>query len=131
MASDIQKAPVSKPILWAGYIMSALPVLGLLMSAIMKFVQPEEMIQGFTKLGWHQSQALGLGILELACTVIYAIPRTSVLGAILLTGYMGGAIATHVRLGEQFAPQVILGVLIWGGLWLRDARIRALLPVSR
>jgi hypothetical protein len=72
---------------------------------------------------------LGLGILELICAVIYVIPRTSMLGAILLTGYLGGAIATHVRVGEQFIMPAVLGVLIWGGLYLRDYRLRALLPL--
>jgi hypothetical protein len=71
---------------------------------------------------------LTLGIVEIACTVVYAIPQTAVLGAILLTGYLGGAIATHVRLEEGFLPPVILGVLVWLGIYLRDARLRALLP---
>jgi hypothetical protein len=74
---------------------------------------------------------VGLGILELVCTVLYAIPRTAVLGAILLTGYLGGAIATHVRIGDDFTPPVIMALLLWGGLYLRDARLRALLPLRR
>jgi hypothetical protein len=73
--------------------------------------------------------AIGLGILEIACTIVYAIPQTSVLGAILLTGYLGGAMATHVRIGEQFVPPLILGILVWGGLYLCDGRLRALLPL--
>ena len=75
--------------------------------------------------------ALALGILELACTIVYVIPRTAVLGAILLTGYLGGAIATHVRIGEPFLPVILMGVLIWGGLFLRDPRLRALMPLRR
>jgi DoxX-like family len=75
------------------------------------------------------SFALGLGIVELSCTMIYLFPRTSVLGAILLTGYLGGAIATHLRIGEAFYLQLILGVLVWLGLFLRDYRLRALLPL--
>ena len=70
-----------------------------------------------------------LGVLELACTILYAIPRTSVLGAILLTGYLGGATATHVRVGDSFIMTVVLGVVVWGGLFLRDARLRALIPL--
>jgi DoxX-like protein len=77
----------------------------------------------------NESLALGLGIVELACTVIYIIPRTSVLGAILLTGYLGGAVATHLRIGEPYFMPIIFGVLVWGGLFLRDERLRALIPL--
>ena len=131
MQSDIQVTPPSKKMLWAGRIMSALPVLMLLFSAVMKFLKPPDVVKGFTHLGYPESLALGLGILELACTVIYIIPRTSVLGAILLTGYLGGAIATHVRIGEPYFIPIILGVLVWGGLFLRDERLRALIPLRR
>ncbi len=132
MQSDTQPAPVSKKMFWAGLIVSALPVLMLVMSAAMKFAKPAEVVETFKHLGWHESVALYLGILELACTVIYVIPRTAVLGAVLLTGYLGGAIATHVRIGEeQFIIPLVLGVLVWGGLWLRDARVRALLPLRK
>lgn len=117
--------------LWAGRIVSALPVLALLASGVMKLVKPVAVVEGFADLGWPENLALALGILEIACTIIYAIPQTSVLGAILLTGYLGGAIATHVRIGDEFFPPIILGVLVWGGLYLRDERLRALLPVRR
>jgi hypothetical protein len=100
-----------------------------LVSAVMKFVKPDDVVKGFAHLGWPENLAVGLGILEIACTVIYVIPRTAVLGAILLTGYLGGAIATHVRIGDPFYVPIILGVLVWGGLYLRDARLRALLPL--
>ena len=129
MQEDIQKAPVSKPVLWAGWIISALPVLMLLSSGITKLVKPAFVVEGFTHLGWDESLALNLGILELFCTVVYAIPRTAVLGAILLTGYFGGAIATHVRIVEPFYGALVLGVLVWAGLYLRDARLRVLLPL--
>jgi hypothetical protein len=115
--------------LWAGRIMSALPVLMLLMSGVMKLVKPAAVVEGFTHLGYPDSLALGLGIVELACTVIYVIPRTAVLGAILLTGYLGGAITTHLRIGEPFFGPIILGLLVWGGLYLRDERLRGLLPL--
>ena len=101
----------------------------LLFSGVMKFVSPAEMKEGFTKLGWDESLAVGLGIVEIGCTIVYLIPRTSVLGAILLTGYLGGAVATHVRIHDQFFIPIILGVLVWGGLYLRDARLRAVLPL--
>jgi hypothetical protein len=124
-----QIAPVSKKMRWAGRVMSALPVLMLLFSGVMKLMKPASVVEGFAHLGYPESLALGLGIIELACAVIYVIPRTSVLGAILLTGYLGGATATHVRIGEPFFMPIILGVLVWGGLFLRDDRLRALLPL--
>jgi hypothetical protein len=85
-------------------------------------------VKGFEHLGWPLGLAVALGVVELACVVIYLFPKTAVLGAILLTGYLGGAVAAHVRLEEQFAMPVILGVMLWGGLYLRDIRLRALLP---
>jgi hypothetical protein len=97
----------------------------------MKFTQPADVIEGMNKLGWNPSLALGLGIVELACVVIYLVPQTAVLGAILLTGYLGGAIATHVRLNESFAIPVILGIVIWAALYLRDPRLRALVPLRK
>ena len=129
MQSDTQTETVSKKALWAGRILSALPVLVLLASGVMKLLRPPEVVEGFIALGWPENLALGLAILEIACTVIYVIPQTSVLGAILLTGYLGGAIATHVRIGDGFLMPIVLGALIWGGLCLRDVRLRALLPL--
>ena len=126
---DHQSHVISKQALWAGRIVSALPGLMLLFSGAMKVARPEAVLKGFSDLGYPQDLALGIGILELVCTLFYLVPATAVLGAILLTGYMGGAIATHVRLGEPFFAQVILGVLIWLGLYLRDARVRELIPL--
>ena len=123
--------PVSKKVLWAGYIMSTIPVLILLFSAAMKFAKPPPVMEGFKHLGLPESLALGLGVLELACTVLYVIPRTSVLGAILLTGYFGGAILAHLRVGDPFIGPVIFGALVWGGLFLRDPRLRDLIPFKR
>lgn len=132
MLSGTQAAPISKKRLWAGRIVSALPVLMLLFSAVMKLLKPAGVLDEFTRLGYPRNLAFGIGILELACTVVYIIPRTSVLGAILLTGYLGGAVATHVRIGDPlfnaFIP-ALLGGLAWGGLYLRDERLRALLPL--
>jgi DoxX-like family len=126
-----QTHPVSKKALWACYIMGALPVLMLLMSAVMKFIKPPPIVEGFAHLGLPESLALGLGVVELACTVVYVIPQTSVLGAILLTGYLGGATVTHLRVGDPYFMPVILGMLVWGGLFLRDPRLRALIPMRR
>src|SRR5262245_8140386 len=129
MSLETQTAPVSKGMLWTGRIVSALPVLMLVMSAVMKFMKPAPVAEGFAHLGYDDGLALGLGILELVCTAVYVIPRTSVLGAVLLTGYLGGATATHVRVGDAFYTPIVLGVLVWLGLFLRDARLRALLPL--
>jgi hypothetical protein len=131
MQSDTQTAPVSKKLLWAGYIISALPVLMLLFSGVMKLVKPAPVVEGFVRLGYPESLALGIGIVELACAALYVIPQTSVLGAILLTGYLGGATATHLRIGEPFFAPIVLGVMVWGGLFFRDARLRALLPLRK
>lgn len=132
MQASAQPAPISKKTLWAGYIISALPVLMLVFASLPKFLKPAGVPEEFTRLGYSESVILGIGILELACAVIYAIPRTSVIGAILLTGYLGGAVATHVRVGDPFFNifmPILLGALIWGGLYLRDERLRALLPL--
>jgi hypothetical protein len=126
-----QTTPVSKKTLWAGYIMSALPVMMLLFSAAMKFANPPPVAEGFKHLGLPESFVLGLGVLELGCTLLYIIPRTAVLGAILLTGYLGGAILAHLRVGDPLFGPVIFGVLVWGGLFLRDPRLRALIPLRR
>ena len=134
MQPDIQTASVSKKALWAGWIVSALPALFLLMDGVMKLFKPAVVIKATVKLGYPESTILGMGIILLASTVLYVIPRTAVLGAILLTGYLGGAVATHVRVGEGLFPvlfPVFFGVLLWGGLYLRDARLRALIPLRR
>jgi uncharacterized membrane protein YphA (DoxX/SURF4 family) len=125
----VQPSRSSKKILWTGYVMSALPVLLLLFSATMKLMKPPAVVEGFTHLGYPGKLILPFAILELSCTIIYLIPRTAPLGAILLTGFLGGTIATHLRLGEPCFMQVILGVLVWGGLFLRDNRVRALIPL--
>ena len=131
MQFDPSPAPVSKKMLWTGRIMSTLPVLVLLMSAAMKLLKPPGLAAGFSHLGIPESHALGLGLLELACTVAYVIPRTSILGAILLTAYLGGATAIHVRVGDPYFATPILGVLVWGGLFLREPRLRTLIPLRR
>lgn len=121
-------APISKKRLWVGRIMSAVPVLMLLFSGVLKLIKPAPVVEEFARLGYPEGLALGIGLLELACTVVYVIPRTSILGAIVLTGYLGGATATHVRIGDPFFGPIVVSVLVWGGLFLRDDRLRALLP---
>jgi len=121
--------PNPKKMFWTGCVMSALPVLLLIMSAVMKLMKPVAVVQSFTHFGFTESLLPKLGILELTCTLIYLIPRTSVLGAILLTGYLGGATVTNLRVGQPVFLPVIAGVLVWGGLYLRDHRLRALIPL--
>jgi len=121
----------SRRVRWVGYFMSAVPVVMLLMSAVMKFLKPPSVVEGFVHLGLPERLSFGLGILELSCTAVYLIPRTSVLGAILLTGYFGGVILTHLRIGDPIYIPAILGVLVWGGLFLRERRLQELLPLRR
>jgi len=132
MQSNTQTAPISKTMLWTGRIISALPVLFLLVDGVMKLLKPRVVVDATVQLGYPESVILGLGIVLITCTILYIIPPTSGLGAILLTGYLGGAVATHVRVGEGLFPvlfPVIVGVLIWGGLYLRNERVRALIPL--
>jgi hypothetical protein len=114
--------------IWTGFVMSLLPILMLLIGGIMSILNPKAVGEAMSKMGYPASIAVYLGILELVCSIMYLIPRTSVFGAILLTGYLGGATATHVRVGEPFFFPVLLGILAWGGLYLRDPRLRELLP---
>jgi DoxX-like family len=113
----------------AGRVMSALPALFLLVDGGMKLVKPAPVVEATVGLGYQENVILGL-----ACTVLYLVPHMSIVGAILLTGHLGGAVATHARLGNSlfsvFFP-VILGVLVWGGLWLRDGRLHALVPWAK
>jgi DoxX-like family len=126
-------APNSKGRLWTGRIMSAVPVLFLLMDGVMKLVKPEPVLRATVQLGYPESVIFGLGIVLLVCVVLYVIPRTAVLGAILLTGYLGGAVATHVRVGDPLFSHILfpvyVAILVWGGLYLREERLRALIPL--
>lgn len=119
----------AKWMLWLGWALTALCSAVFVMSAVMKFVQPAGMEKDFhDRFGWDMSVAAGLGVVELVCALIYLCPPTSVLGAILLTGYLGGAVATHLRIYDNFVPPIILGVLVWLGVFLRDSRLRAIVP---
>jgi xanthine/uracil permease len=126
-----QTTTTPKWMFWAGWVVTALPALSLIFSAIFKFIQPQQILKEFDRLGWQGASVMPLGIVELACTIVYLIPQTSVLGAILLTGYLGGATATHVRINDNFVPPLVMGALVWLGLFLRDARLRALIPLRR
>lgn len=123
---------VSKGTRWASYILSGLPILFLLMDAVGKFIKPEPVVTGTLELGYQESVILPLGIVLLVCVVLYAIPRTAILGAVLLTAYFGGAVATHVRIGNPLFSHILvpvyLGIFVWLGLHLRDPRLRRLVP---
>ncbi|HEX7016117.1 MAG TPA: DoxX family protein [Cyclobacteriaceae bacterium] len=120
---------------WGGYILSALAILFLLFDSIMKILSLDIAVQGTVELGYPASAVMGIGLTALICTILYAIPSTAMLGAILLTGYLGGAIATHVRVGNPLFSHVLfpayLAILIWGGLYLRDPSLRLLIPLRR
>jgi len=129
-----QTAPVSKKRVWAGRIMSGIVVAFLVPDAVMKFFKPAPVVEAFAHVGWPLALANTLGVLLLVCTALYAFPATSVVGGILLTGYLGGAVATHLRTGDPLFSHVLfptyMGLLLWGGLYLREGRLRALLPLS-
>ncbi|WP_019173559.1 DoxX family protein [Pseudaminobacter salicylatoxidans] len=122
---------------WTSWIISGLLILFLAFDAVIKLFPLEVVTQTMAELGWPATASMArlLGVLTLICTILYAIPRTSVLGAILLTGYLGGAIATHIRIGNPLFSHtlfgVYLGIMAWGALYLRDPRVRALLPLRR
>ncbi len=122
---------ISKKAIWAGRIVSAIPVLMLLFSGVMKLLKPAPVVVEFGRLGYSEKLVIIIGIIELACTALYIIPRTAILGAILLTAYLGGATATHVRIGDPFFIPIVLGVMVWLGLYLRDARLRPLMPLTK
>ncbi|AHG88790.1 hypothetical protein J421_1253 [Gemmatirosa kalamazoonensis] len=120
---------------WVGRVLSALAVSFLAFDAVIKLVVIAPVVQSFAQLGWPVHLATTVGVLELACLAVYLVPRTSVIGAVLLTGYLGGAIATHVRVENPLFSHVLfptyVAALLWGGLWLRDARVRAVLASRR
>lgn len=133
MTDAVQAAPKGMKI--AGFVLSGLVVAFMAMDVSMKLMQLPIVEETGAQLGWGPGTGLQLGIILAVCTVLYAVPQTAVLGAVLLTGYLGGAVATHVRVGSPLFSHVLFGVYIgvamWAGLWLRDARLRALLPLKR
>jgi hypothetical protein len=122
--------PIKKWQLWLGRVISALPALMLAMSAAMKMSHQAPIVAMLSqKLGYPEAAMTGIGLLELFVVVLYAVPRTAILGAVLMTGYLGGAIASHVRIGEPFVAPLALGILAWLGLYLRNERVRSLSPL--
>lgn len=135
MTVETQIRPVaesSKSLVWAGRVISALPALFVSMDAVMKLFKPPFVVKATVQLGYPEDVIRGLGIVLLVCTFLYLLPRTAVLGAILLTGYLGGAVASHVRAGQGPAVYlfpIVFGIFIWGGLLLRDRKLRSHLPI--
>ncbi|HET7321605.1 MAG TPA: DoxX family protein [Longimicrobiaceae bacterium] len=132
-SQPVERIPVRRGVLWTGRVLSALAILFLLMDAVMKLVKPAAVVEGTLQLGYPESSIVGIGIVLLISTLLYAMPRTAVLGALLLTGYLGGAVATHVRVADPLFTHVLfptyLAAFIWGGLYLREPRLRLLLPL--
>ena len=127
--------PGSRRRLWTGRVLSGLAVLFLLFDSLGKLLEVQPVIDGTLRLGYPRDLVFSLGVILLSCVLAYVTPRTSVLGALLLTGYLGGAVATHVRVGSPLFSHVLFPIyvaaLLWGGLFLRDARLRAFLPIRR
>ena len=124
---------LTRSALWTGRVLTGLGSMFLLFDAVMKLVKPQFVVDATVQLGYPESAIVGIGIALLVSTVLYLIPRTAILGAVLLTGYLGGAVATHVRVGGpafNIVFPVIFGALVWAGLWLRDRRVRNLLPLG-
>lgn len=135
MELGAQAVPISKGQLWTGRVLSGLAVLFMLFDTVIHAIRGPQVVQGFAQLGFPLSIAIPLSTIEFIGIVLYVIPRTSALGAILLTGYLGGAVAAQVRIGAPLlgfvlAP-VYVALFLWGGLYLRDERVRALIPVRR
>ncbi|MGD0990743.1 MAG: DoxX family protein [Candidatus Sulfotelmatobacter sp.] len=122
-------SPSSKKMVWSGRIVSGLAISLFLFTAMFGLLKPAMAAQGFAHYNYPDRALLPILIVELACVALYAIPRTSVLGAILLTGYLGGATATHVRVSEPFFLPILVGIAIWLGLFLREPRLRTIIPL--
>jgi hypothetical protein len=137
MADTVETAPVSIPASWVGRILSGLVTVFLMIDGAIKLVPWPVVTETMDRMGYGSSETLArsLGIITIACTALYSIPPTSILGAILLTGYLGGAMASHVRIGSPLFTHTLfglyLGLMVWGGLWLRDKNLRSLIPFRR
>jgi hypothetical protein len=137
MATIAEEAPIAKPALWLGRALSGLVILFLLFDGAIKLVPWPVVTEAMERIGYgsNENLARSLGFITIACTILYAIPPTSILGAILLTGYLGGAMASHLRIGSPLFSHMLfgfyLGLMLWGGLWLRDRRLRPLIPLLR
>jgi hypothetical protein len=137
MPTIAEKPPVSKPALWLGRVLSGLVILFRLFDGAIKLVPWPVVTETMDRIGYGSSETLArsLGIITIVCTVLYAIPPTSILGAILLTDYLGGAMASHLRIDSPLFSHTLfgfyLGLMVWGGLWLRDRSLRASIPFRR
>jgi hypothetical protein len=135
MSVESRMVTASRSMLWIGWIMSGIVVLFFLFDGITKLIMIDPVVDATIRIGFPLDVIRPLGIVCLACAILYAIPRTSILGAILLTGFLGGAVASKVRLEEPLFSQVLfgvyVGVLAWAGLYLRDGRLRSLIPLRR
>jgi len=137
MPTIVEKPPVSKPALWLGRVLSGRVILFLLFDGAIKLVPWPVVTETMDRIGYGSSETLArsLGIITIVCTVLYAIPPTSILGAILFTGYLGGAMTSHLRIGSPLFSHILfgfyLGLMVWGGLWLRDRSLRAVMPLRR
>jgi hypothetical protein len=132
MQSMTQAAPVSKAAQWTGWVLSAIPVLMILMASLMKLVKAAAVVEAMARAGIPENLIVPVGVIELICIVIYLIPSTSILGAILMTGLLGGATMTGLRAGDPSFPMpIVMGVLAWAGLWLREPRLKLLIPLRR
>jgi hypothetical protein len=133
MQATTQARSISKKSLWAGRITTGIIVAFLLFDAVIHLMKPAPVVEAFAKLGFPLRLAVPLGIIELVCILLYVVPRTSILGAILLTGYLGGAIAIQLPTGNSLFGEVLfpvyIGVILWGGIYLRDDRLRTLIPL--
>src|ERR1700675_1304394 len=137
MPAVVEEAPVSTSARWLGRVLSGLVILFLLFDGAIKLVPWPVVTETMDRMGYGSSETLArsLGVITLVCTMLYAVPPTSILGAILLTGYLGGAMASHLRVGSPLFTHTLfgfyLGLMVWGGLWLRDRKLRALVPWRR
>ena len=134
MQQAIQTAHTSKALPWTGRIISGLVILFMVFDGVTKLMKVEPVLKAAAQLGFSVQEIVGIGIVALICTLMYAIPRTSILGAILLTGYLGGATAIQVHVGNpafETLFSVIFGVLVWAGLFARDQQLREMIPVRR
>lgn len=133
MQSELQAAPPSKSILWTGRVLSILAVLFMLFDSIGHIVKPAPVVQAFAQLGIPLHLAVTLGIIQLICILLYVVPQTAVLGAVLVTGYLGGAVAIHMRVGNPLFEcifPILIGIFFWAGLLLRTPRLRAIFPLN-
>ena len=134
MQTATQAIPTSMAMLWAGYTLSGLAILFLIFDTVIKVLNMAPAVEATTQLGYPASLVIVIGVIELICLAVYVIPRTSIFGAILFTGYLGGAVATNLRAGTPLFNVIfplIIGALLWGGIYLRDAQLRALVPLRK